>query len=239
MNRLKVLRFNKLEFFKFNHNTVVVRHVSSHELLVFDPYKVEVTGLLQLGYVSTIFISHDHFDHFSAKDISLVAQVDTKFVIPSSIKRTFMDRISAKESNISFVDPLKKYTLKDGFSFIVFPAYNTNKFIAGSNKLYHEKDSLYCGFLAEFYGTSFYYAGDTDIIPEMKILKGKVDVAFLPVSGKYVMDIDEALQSLNIIAPKIVVPMHYGEIIGDKNDAIHFSSAVNKMYNQSIKVAIL
>ncbi|MDW7681612.1 MAG: MBL fold metallo-hydrolase, partial [bacterium] len=65
-----------------------------------------------------------------------------------------------------------------------------------------------------------YHAGDTDFIPEMKFLK--VDIALLPVSGTFVMTAEEAIEAANTFRPEIVIPMHYGDIVGSSSDAERF-----------------
>jgi L-ascorbate metabolism protein UlaG (beta-lactamase superfamily) len=32
----------------------------------------------------------------------------------------------------------------------------------------------------------------------------------IPISGQYVMDIDEAVKTVKLIRPRLVIPMHYG-----------------------------
>jgi len=81
-------------------------------------------------------------------------------------------------------------------------------------------------------GTRLYFAGDTDFIPEMKSIK--CDIALLPVSGTYVMTVEEAVEATEAIKPKIVVPMHYGAIVGSEGDAQKFKSLV-----KNCKVEIL
>jgi L-ascorbate metabolism protein UlaG (beta-lactamase superfamily) len=70
-------------------------------------------------------------------------------------------------------------------------------------------------------GQRIYIAGDTDYIPEMKNIKA--DIALLPVSGTYVMTADEAAQAALDIKPKVAIPMHYGSIVGKKEDARRFA----------------
>ena len=53
-------------------------------------------------------------------------------------------------------------------------------------------------------------------------------MAFLPVGGTYTMDYKEAADLANIIKPKIAVPIHYGIIVGTKEDAIKFKNLINK-----------
>jgi L-ascorbate metabolism protein UlaG (beta-lactamase superfamily) len=54
------------------------------------------------------------------------------------------------------------------------------------------------------------------------------DIAFVPVSGTYVMTAEEAAQCVNErIKPKqLAVPMHYGSIVGSEKDAMTFSQRV-------------
>ena len=68
-------------------------------------------------------------------------------------------------------------------------------------KQFHPKANNWLGFVIEIGNVRIYYAGDTDIIDEMKTLKN-IDVALLPVGGKYTMDADEAAEAVKFIKPK-------------------------------------
>ena len=54
----------------------------------------------------------------------------------------------------------------------------------------------------------------------------KVDTAILPVGGIYTMTAVEAAEATRRIGPKVVIPVHYGDIVGDKNDAEVFAEKV-------------
>ena len=75
--------------------------------------------------------------------------------------------------------------------------------------------------------TRFYHAGDTDLTPEMAELK-KIDVAFLPISGTFVMTLEEALKAAETFAPRAVVPMHYGKLLGSVTDAFRFQNLLKE-----------
>ena len=64
---------------------------------------------------------------------------------------------------------------------------------------------------------TIYHTGDTDLIPAMTGLNP--DIALVPVSGTYVMTANEAAEAIKRINPKIVIPMHYGTIVGSEKDA--------------------
>ncbi len=53
----------------------------------------------------------------------------------------------------------------------------------------------------------------------------RADIALLPVSGTYVMNAEEAVQAAAAMKPGLVIPMHYGTIVGDRNDAERFQKA--------------
>ena len=53
-------------------------------------------------------------------------------------------------------------------------------------------------------------------------------MAFVPVGGTYTMNFKEASDLINIIKPKVAVPIHYGSIVGSRQDAIEFTKLLNK-----------
>jgi len=64
-------------------------------------------------------------------------------------------------------------------------------------------------------------------------------IVLIPVSGTYVMTAEEASKAINeLIKPKIVIPMHYGTIVGNKEDAIRFSQLVTVCKTKIFRVRI-
>ena len=123
----------------------------------------------------------------------------------------------AKE-HIIVVSPNKEYSVL-GINFKTIPAYNTNK-------NFHPKSNEWVGYIVNLDQTTYYIAGDTDITEENRQVK--CDVAFVPIGGTYTMTYSEAAELINEIKPKIVVPIHYGLIVGNKEDANNFANLVNK-----------
>ncbi len=77
------------------------------------------------------------------------------------------------------------------------------------------------GFLFELDGTRVYHAGDTALLTDMQLLKGRVDVALLPIGDNFTMGPEEAVRAIEFIEPKVVVPIHYDtfELIEQDTDA--------------------
>jgi L-ascorbate metabolism protein UlaG (beta-lactamase superfamily) len=53
----------------------------------------------------------------------------------------------------------------------------------------------------------------------------RCDVALIPVSGTYVMTADEALDAVGMIEAAVVVPMHFGDIVGSAADAARLKAS--------------
>jgi L-ascorbate metabolism protein UlaG (beta-lactamase superfamily) len=118
------------------------------------------------------------------------------------------------------IKPYEKMNVK-GVSIETIPAYNTNKF-RSPGVPYHPKEAGMVGFIFVANGIRYYHTGDGDPIPEMKGINP--DVLFLPVGGRYNMDVDEALEAVKMIGPKVAVPMHFGGSTGAPEDGATFKS---------------
>ena len=61
----------------------------------------------------------------------------------------------------------------------------------------------------------------------MKDLRAlSIDVALLPIGGTYTMNADEAAQAAALIAPRVVVPMHYDTFPNISADPRAFAAKV-------------
>lgn len=166
----------------------------------FDPYQIP-----RGEPADVILVSHDHYDHCSVDDINRIRKDDTVIVTNSSSARKL-------KGDVRIMKAGDEITV-EGLKVKALPAYNPNK-------RFHPKSYGGLGFIVDFGGVKVYHAGDTDLIPEMKGLE--VDIALLPVSGTYVMTAEEAARAAEVIKPKVVIPMHYGAIIGTARDAERF-----------------
>jgi L-ascorbate metabolism protein UlaG (beta-lactamase superfamily) len=155
-----------------------------------------------------VLISHPHSDHFSPDDIKKISNEKTVII-------SIPEVISQIEGNKKMILPNEKVFL-DKVVIEAVPAYNVNK-------SFHSKKKDWVGFVIEMNGKKYYYAGDTDSIPEMRFMKN-IDIAMLPVGGTYTMNAEEAASIANIFKPKVVIPYHWGEIVGTREDAEKFKS---------------
>jgi len=187
--------------------------IEGEQVIYTDPFKIKKKGTADI-----ILITHEHYDHCSPEDVKKIQGPDTVILSPA-------DCAAKLQGNIKVVKPGDKIEVR-GMMIETVPSYNTNK-------QFHTKDRGWVGYVFTSKGQRIYIAGDTDYIPEMKNIRA--DIALLPVSGTYVMTADEAAQAALDIKPKVAIPMHYGSIVGTKEDALKFA----KKLKGKIDVVIL
>ncbi|HLL86991.1 MAG TPA: MBL fold metallo-hydrolase, partial [Thermoleophilaceae bacterium] len=175
--------------------------------IYIDPYRVTDGPPADL-----ILITHGHYDHFSPRDVERLAQERTWLVAPAAVT----ERLGGRVMSISPGETIEPEGMR-GVEVRAVAAYNTSKRDA-EGRLFHPPDAGWVGYELNVWGERLYHAGDTDVIPEMDSVAG-CDVALLPVSGTYVMTAAEAAEAARRIAAGIVVPMHWGEHIGERADA--------------------
>ena len=191
------------------------------KIIYFDPYKINKN----YNDADVIFITHSHYDHFSEEDILKVKKENTKIVIPEDLYNRSLE-LGFKENDILVVMPNKEYEINN-IKFKTIPAYNIDK-------NFHPRANNWVGYIVTLDDVVYYIAGDTDITEENK--KVKCDVAFVPIGGTYTMTAKEAANLVNEINPKIAVPIHYGLIVGNKEDEEIFKNNVNS--NISVNVLL-
>jgi len=181
--------------------------IDKEKIIYIDPFKIDKN----YNDADMIFITHDHYDHYSEEDIDKVKKEDTVIIAPEELLTKLL-RKGIRKDFIITVEPNKNYMV-EGIKFETVPAYNINK-------PFHPKENEWVGYIIELNNNRYYIAGDTDITEENR--KVKCDVAFVPVGGTYTMDFKEAAMLINEIKPKVAVPIHYGSIVGTKQDATDF-----------------
>lgn len=185
-----------------NHSTI---KLAKGPIIYFDPIGIDD----DLKDADMVFITHNHHDHFSKDIIKRIAKDNTHFIAPFDVAKVLKkDGIE----NITEIVPNQSYNI-EGIHISTVPAYNINKD-------YHLKESNWVGYIVKYHNTSYYIAGDTDLIPEIENLN--VDVAFLPVGGTYTMNASEAAKAANLMRPLVAVPIHFGSIVGTSEDASDF-----------------
>ena len=195
--------------------------ISGKLTLYFDPFKVADAG----HDADIIFITHEHYDHFSPEDIEKVRNASTLFIAPRSMMGKLSDS-GIDEDLIEYVEPWDSLEV-NGIVIEAVPAYNVLK-------NFHPRQNCWVGYKVTMDGTSYYVAGDTDINEDVE--KIRADVCLLPCGGKYTMDVKEAAMLAGIIKPKLAIPTHYGTVAGDPKDGETFAGLLSGKVDVDIRM---
>ena len=205
--------YEGLEFQWTGHDGFRITDLKNKRIIYIDPFQLSKRHKTKDADI--VLVSHDHFDHLSIEDLTEIVNSNTEIVAAKECLGKLQDLPAGR---ITTLNPGERASPR-GLVVEAIRAYNTNK-------KFHPKEDNKIGFVISIDNHRIYHAGDTDIIPEMEGLNP--DIALLPVSGTYVMTADEAARATNeIIKPgKVAIPMHYGTIVGSKEDADKFKTLV-------------
>lgn len=196
---------------------ISVSHASirleGEKIIYFDPYDI----YHESHDADYIFITHDHYDHYSSEDIDKVKNDNTKIIVPKCLEH--------KECSL-VVGVGEEYSI-DGITFKTIPSYNIDK-------SYHPKSKEYVGYNILLEDKYYYIMGDTDRTDEADLVK--TDICFVPIGGTFTMDYKEAADYINYIKPKEVIPIHYGKIVGDVSLGKEFKNLVNDDIKVTLKI---
>jgi L-ascorbate metabolism protein UlaG (beta-lactamase superfamily) len=162
--------------------------------------------------VDAVVVSHTHHDHLDLPSLRRVATA-RPVIVPRGagaiLRRRGLNRVQEVAEG--------ERVMVGNIAVEAFRAlHNQRRYPWG-----RERGSL--GYLLEGPST-VYFAGDTDLFPEMAELAGRVDVAALPVwgwgprVGPGHLDPESAARAVAMIRPRVAIPIHWGTmaVIGSR-----------------------
>ena len=202
----------------FTQNSIRIR---GGKTIYIDPFQMRE----EPKDADFIFITHDHYDHFSPEDIEKVSNGNAVMIVPEKMSKKAQEA-SRLVSKICTVAPGTYHNI-DGLEFDTVPAYN-------NLKPFHPRSAGWVGYILHVDGKRIYIAGDTDMTKDNKDVK--CDIAIVPIGGAYTMDAKKAAELVNAIRPSVAIPTHYGSIVGKKEDAEVFAANVKDTIKVEIKM---
>ncbi|MGC9210492.1 MAG: metal-dependent hydrolase [Acidilobus sp.] len=149
--------------------------------------------------VDYILVTHDHDDHLGDTLELMKANPRAKFVATFELANWVGEQLGDASRVIggNMGGPI---VLEGGLKVSLVPANHTSSrgaptgvvIISGEGTIYH--------------------AGDTGITAEMALI-GEIyrpDIALLPIGGHFTMDHNEAAKAVELLKPRVAIPMHYG-----------------------------
>lgn len=158
--------------------------------------------------VDAVLLSHAHRDHLDLPTLRALEPRPPLIVAPRGVGRT-LRRLTGAEVR----------ELEPGEATAVGPVrVEATPAVHRVRRSPLGPASGAVGFVAEHDGRRVYFAGDTEVFPQMKALR-PLDAALLPIwgwgpsLGPGHMDPDEAAEAVALLAPDLAVPIHWGTLL--------------------------
>ena len=154
-------------------------------LIYIDPWRVARNAF----HADIILVTHDHYDHCSPADVEKLRGPGTVVVSNSPVMSIL--------KGVTLLRPWQVVNV-ERVCIKAVPAYNSH----------HPKEFGGLGYVISLDHYDIYYAGDTDLIPEMSTIHP--DIAILPIGGRQTMDVMNAVEAVRRLRPRWVIPSHWG-----------------------------
>ncbi len=157
-------------------------------LIYINPWRVTRS----IFHADVILVGHHHPEHCSLADINKLRGKDTQ-VFGSAL-------VTQEIEGCQILRHWQSVQI-DRAGIKAVPAYSTQGW-------QHPKEDGGLGFVISLNLYDIYYAGDTEIIPEMERIRP--DIAILPIDGNGTLSIAEAVDVVKQMRPRWVIPSNWG-----------------------------
>ena len=168
---------------------------------------------------STILLTHAHNDHVG-DTIDMAEWNDAKVICTVELgdwleSQGVRDVVSGNHGGtIAFTGGTVKFT----------PAWHSSSYWDGQNKV---ANGVPAGLIVRFGGRAFYFAGDTALFGDMRLMGDEgIDVAILPIGDHFTMGPDDAARAAEFVGAKTVIPCHYNTFPPIRQDPDVFCAKV-------------
>ena len=166
--------------------------------------------LLEPGRIDAIALTHGHSDHVgSTLELGKrhQARLFANFELGELLVKDGYDESLVESMNKGGTVPYA-----DGSIFVSLThAFHSSSYVARDGKTHYAGEP--CGVVIKLEsGRTIYHAGDTIFFSDMWMIRNlyQPDVVLLPIGDRYTMGPREAAQAVEVLAPQVVIPIHYG-----------------------------
>ena len=197
----------------------------SGKVLLIDPWLANPANpkgkelLASLDKVDQILLTHAHGDHIG-NTVEIAKKTGAKLVASNDLMKAMVRYADfpAKQADFSGTGNTGgTVTLLDGEVKITFVHALHSSALEYDEKSGLPKSLAYAGNPGGFViaisgGPTIYHTGDTDLFGDMKLIGdlSRVDVMMACIGDKFTMGPERAALAVEMVNPKMVVPMHFG-----------------------------
>jgi L-ascorbate metabolism protein UlaG (beta-lactamase superfamily) len=168
---------------------------------------------------NTILITHAHNDHVG-DTVDLAKWNDAKVITVVELgdwleSQGVRDVVGANHGGtVAF----------NGGTAKLVPAWHSSTFHTGEGAV---AAGVPAGLVVRFDGRTFYFAGDTALFGDMRLIgEERIDVAILPIGDRFTMGPDDAARAAAFIDARTVIPCHYNTFPPIRQDPEDFRAKV-------------
>ncbi|MCA9416604.1 MAG: metal-dependent hydrolase [Candidatus Omnitrophica bacterium] len=202
--------------------------------VLFDPFisgnNLASLKVENLPKISAVFLTHGHNDHVGDA-IQIAKQHDCPIVATYELASYCQSKgTKSVPMNIggTYKDEWGQIKLVQAFHSSSYTEENGNVVYTG----------MPTGMIYTVEGKTVYHLGDTALFSDLGTIglrHSKIEVALVPIGDHFTMGIEDAVEAVRLIAPRLSVPVHYNTFPPIEQDPSEFKKKC-KQIDAEVKV---
>ena len=207
------------------HGHSIVKIKTGDYTLLIDPF-INGNKLTDLTVENekpdAILLTHGHNDHVG--DTVSIAKASGALVIAPNELAVYLgwQGVKTHGMNIGGACEFEFGTVK------FTQAFHSSSYTTDDNEIIYT--GMPTGILFTAEGKTIYHAGDTSLFGDMEMIgkRHPIDVAFIPIGDNFTMGPQDAAYAVELLNPKLAVPIHFNTFPPIEQDPETFKALVQK-----------